>query len=105
MGIVLAPPLDAKHSLGPLVPTPLVVEGTNWKQSSIDIAVAGLGWIAVGVGGRAEFNVWTHAGAKLLQIARYHSLQDGEKRSRAKHTITASCCRKLEASAADRSCC
>ncbi|CAL8464068.1 g3603 [Coccomyxa elongata] len=65
LGTLLAPPLDSNHKLGPLVPTPVIVQGTNWKQSSMDIAVAGLGWIAVGVSGEAQFTVWAHEGVAI----------------------------------------
>ncbi len=66
LGTMLVPPLEQEHKLGPLVPCQVTAQGTNWRQSSTDIAVAGLGWFAVGVSGEAEFNVWTHEGACLL---------------------------------------
>ena len=65
VGTMLVPPLDQDHKLGPLQPTPVTVQGANWRQSSMDIAVAGLGWIGVGVSGEAQFTVWTHEGACL----------------------------------------
>ena len=75
LGTLLAPPLDQNHKLGPLVPTLVIVQGPNWKQSSMDIAVAGLGWVAVGVSGEAEFTVWAHEGA----LASYSFFQCGTR--------------------------
>ncbi len=75
LGTLLAPPLDSNHKLGPLVPTPLIVQGTNWKQSSMDIAVAGLGWIAVGVSGEAQFTVWAHEGMLAPSAFQYGVLE------------------------------
>ncbi|DBA75302.1 TPA: hypothetical protein ACH3X1_010580 [Trebouxia sp. C0004] len=46
--------------LGPLLPQDILLEGSNWKESSVDIAIAGLGWIAVGVKGPADLRLWVH---------------------------------------------
>ena len=62
MGSMLAPPLSAEHSLGPLVPHRVTVEGSSWRESSTDIAIAGVGWLGIGVSGSASFDVWTHDG-------------------------------------------
>ena len=43
-GTALIPPLgDAERmaKLGPLLPTEVQVEGTTWKSSSMDLAIAG----------------------------------------------------------------
>ena len=43
-GSALIPPLGEAArvaKLGPLLPADLQVEGTNWKASSVDIAIAG----------------------------------------------------------------
>ncbi|EIE24775.1 hypothetical protein COCSUDRAFT_10321, partial [Coccomyxa subellipsoidea C-169] len=69
LGTMLVPPLEQEHKLGPLVPCQVTAQGTNWRQSSTDIAVAGLGWFAVGVSGEAEFNVWTHEGVAITTRA------------------------------------
>jgi hypothetical protein len=62
-----------KHAGGQLVPPGSVerfaelpawsardvaVEGTDWLKSTVDIHIAGLGWVAVGVKGEAKFRVW-----------------------------------------------
>lgn len=62
MGSMLAPPLRAEHSLGPLVPHRVTVQGNSWKESSTDIAIAGVGWLGIGTSGSAGFDVWTHDG-------------------------------------------
>lgn len=38
--------------------TDVHVIGDSWKESSVDIAIAGLGWVGVGVNGEASFRVW-----------------------------------------------
>ncbi|CAL5226853.1 g9719 [Coccomyxa viridis] len=65
MGSMLAPPLSAEHSLGPLVPHRVTVEGSSWRESSTDIAIAGVGWLGIGVSGSASFDVWTHDGVAI----------------------------------------
>ena len=49
--------------MGPLTPRRVPIEGNSWRESSADIAVAGLGWLGIGVKGRAAFHVWTPEGA------------------------------------------
>lgn len=41
-----------------LVPTVVSVTGKSWLQSSVDVAIAGLGWVGVGCKGPAELRVW-----------------------------------------------
>lgn len=36
------------QELGPLVPLEVTVDGRGWDRSSADIAIAGLGWVAIG---------------------------------------------------------
>lgn len=43
----------------------MVVEGFGWKKSSVDIAIAGLGWVGIGVDGVAEFAVWAPQGVAI----------------------------------------
>ena len=62
LGALLSPPLRTEHSLGPLLPQRITVEGKSWKESSTDIAIAGVGWLGIGVAGLASFDVWTHDG-------------------------------------------
>ena len=63
VGGLLAPPCNVEHSMGPLTPRRVPIEGDSWRESSADIAVAGLGWLGIGVKGRAAFHVWTPEGA------------------------------------------
>jgi uncharacterized membrane protein YgcG len=46
----------------PLNPRDVTVTGTGWRASTVDVAIAGLGWVGVGVGGRASLRVWTPPG-------------------------------------------
>ena len=41
MGSLLTPPLGDARMLGPLQPTAVSVEGRSWRESSMDVAVAG----------------------------------------------------------------
>lgn len=40
----------------------VTVEGTSWTASTVDLAVAGLGWVGVGLDGAANLRVWTYEG-------------------------------------------
>ena len=42
------------------------VSGDSWESSSIDIAVAGLGWAALGLKGDAVVGVWTYEGIDVI---------------------------------------
>lgn len=68
LGGLLAPPCRAEHGLGSLQPTHVTVEGTSWRESSTDIAIAGVGWLGIGVQGAGAFDVWTHTGEALFLI-------------------------------------
>ncbi len=61
-GARLRPPLEPERlaALPPWVPRNISVEGSSWKQHSMDVALAGLGWVAVGVAGKAKLRVWTY---------------------------------------------
>jgi ribosome biogenesis GTPase A len=61
-GDKLQPPLSSERmkQLPQWVPRNMAVEGGSWKQSSVDIAIAGLGWVGVGVAGAAKLRVWTY---------------------------------------------
>ena len=48
--------------MGPLLPNRVGVQGKSWRESSTDIAIAGLGWVGVGVSGQAALDVWTCKG-------------------------------------------
>lgn len=60
-GGLLSPPVgdeDRMATFPVLVPTEVKITGDNWKGSSADVAIAGLGWVAVGVGGEAGLRAW-----------------------------------------------
>ncbi len=63
MGSQLAPPasLERLRALPPWAPRTIQVEGTAWDRSTVDVAIAGLGWVAVGVKGPARLRVWAPA--------------------------------------------
>ncbi|XP_039122978.1 GTP-binding protein BRASSINAZOLE INSENSITIVE PALE GREEN 2, chloroplastic [Dioscorea cayenensis subsp. rotundata] len=42
------------------------ISGSKWDASSVDIATAGLGWIAVGLKGEAVLGVWTYDGIDVI---------------------------------------
>lgn len=48
-----------------LVGTDVIVSGNSWKESSVDVVIAGLGWVAVGIDGRASLRVWTPPGVAI----------------------------------------
>eukprot|EP01023_Acetabularia_acetabulum_P068044 TRINITY_DN9534_c0_g1_i2.p1 TRINITY_DN9534_c0_g1~~TRINITY_DN9534_c0_g1_i2.p1 ORF type:complete len:667 (-),score=116.85 TRINITY_DN9534_c0_g1_i2:172-2172(-) len=67
-GITLIPPLggiERVKQIGEFVSTKVYVEGDRWTGSSHDICIAGIGWVAVGVKGRADFMVWAHPGVAI----------------------------------------
>jgi hypothetical protein len=67
-GGALVPPSSgaaALEALGPLAPREAAVEGGTWEHSSIDVAIAGLGWVAVGVKGEAKLRVWAPEGVAV----------------------------------------
>ncbi|DBB17163.1 TPA: hypothetical protein ACH3X3_014236 [Trebouxia sp. C0006] len=71
-GSLLVPPVGGSvrmAELGPLLPQDILLEGSNWKESSVDIAIAGLGWIAVGVKGPADLRLWVHEGVGVTTHA------------------------------------
>lgn len=43
----------------------MTVTGDSWEQSSVDIAVAGLGWVGIGVKGTAVLMAWTYEGVAV----------------------------------------
>ncbi|GAB4820166.1 hypothetical protein N2152v2_007212 [Parachlorella kessleri] len=67
-GTKLVPPLggvERMEAFPPLQPTDVVVQGDSWRESSRDVAIAGLGWIAVGVKGEANLRVWAPKGVAI----------------------------------------
>ncbi|XP_078428385.1 P-loop containing nucleoside triphosphate hydrolases superfamily protein isoform X2 [Wolffia australiana] len=69
VGIRLQPPigLDRAAELGQWKPREIKVSGVSWEVNSIDIAVAGLGWLSFGLKGEATFVLWTYEGVNLTQ--------------------------------------
>ena len=67
-GVKLTPPVGEKERFDQfpaLKSTEVVIEGDIWKESSMDVAIAGLGWVAVGVSGEATLNVWAPPGVAI----------------------------------------
>ncbi len=67
-GVKLTPPVGEKERMDEfpaLKSTEVVLQGDSWKESSMDVAIAGLGWVAVGVGGQAALNVWAPPGVAI----------------------------------------
>lgn len=62
------PPIGEKRSeeLGLWVRREFRVSGNFWDSSSVDIAVAGVGWFAVGLKGEASLGVWTYDGIDVI---------------------------------------
>jgi len=67
VGKSLVPPLDPELSMPQLVSSDFLVQGNHWKRSSEDIAIAGLGWVSVGVSGQCEIRAWAPKSVLLFQ--------------------------------------
>ncbi|XP_054809697.1 GTP-binding protein BRASSINAZOLE INSENSITIVE PALE GREEN 2, chloroplastic [Prosopis cineraria] len=67
-GRQLQPPIGEKRvqELGSWVRREFHISGNSWDSSSVDIAVAGLGWFAVGLKGDAVVGVWTYEGVGVV---------------------------------------
>lgn len=67
-GRQLQPPIGERRvkELGKWERKEFRVSGTSWDSSSVDVAVAGLGWFAVGLKGEAVLGVWTYDGVDLI---------------------------------------
>ena len=68
LGGQLFPPLGDRKRLArfpKLVNTVLQCSGDSWQLSSQDVAIAGLGWVAVTVSGLADLSVWAPPQAQL----------------------------------------
>lgn len=48
-----------------LLPTDVQVKGVGWSESSVDICIAGVGWLGVGANGTASFKVWAPPGISI----------------------------------------
>ncbi|XP_042391109.1 GTP-binding protein BRASSINAZOLE INSENSITIVE PALE GREEN 2, chloroplastic-like [Zingiber officinale] len=68
-GQQLQPPIGDKRvqELGKWLRKEFNVTGESWDRSSVDIAVAGLGWCAIALKGEALLGIWTYDGIDVLQ--------------------------------------
>ena len=67
-GTKLTPPVGSEERMEAfpaLSSTEVVVQGDSWRESSVDVAIAGLGWVGVGVAGEAKFKVWAPPGVAI----------------------------------------
>ncbi|XP_021744561.1 GTP-binding protein BRASSINAZOLE INSENSITIVE PALE GREEN 2, chloroplastic-like [Chenopodium quinoa] len=62
VGIRLQPPVGADRlpEMGTWTERAFKVTGTSWDVNSSDLAVAGLGWLALGLKGEATLKLWTY---------------------------------------------
>lgn len=68
VGTTLVPPVggtERMESFPKLRPTDVEVQGNSWQESSVDVCVAGLGWVGVGVKGQAVLRVWAPPGVAI----------------------------------------
>jgi len=67
-GTKLTPPLGGEEGalrLGRWGSRKVSVYGDSWSESTRDISIAGVGWVAIACVGNADFKVWTHEGVQL----------------------------------------
>jgi ribosome biogenesis GTPase A len=67
VGDLWCQPEHRRETLGRWVSRTLRVSGSSWASSSCDVAIAGVGWVAVGVDGDATLRVWTYDGVAVTQ--------------------------------------
>uniref|UniRef100_A0A7N2M2X2 Uncharacterized protein n=1 Tax=Quercus lobata TaxID=97700 RepID=A0A7N2M2X2_QUELO len=67
VGVRLQPPVGADRTsqLGKWEEKEVKVSGMSWDVNSIDIAVAGLGWFALGLKGEATLALLTYDGIEI----------------------------------------
>ncbi|KAJ4845291.1 GTP-binding protein BRASSINAZOLE INSENSITIVE PALE GREEN 2, chloroplastic [Turnera subulata] len=67
VGIRLQPPVGEHRAseLGKLEAREIKVTGTSWDVNSMDISVAGLGWISLGLKGEATLTFWAYNGIQV----------------------------------------
>lgn len=41
------------------------LSGTSWDVNSVDISIAGLGWVSIGLKGEATLSIWTFDGIEI----------------------------------------
>lgn len=66
-GIRLQPPISMERvpELGPWKERQIKATGTSWDVNSIDISVAGFGWLSLGLKGEADLTLWTYDGIEI----------------------------------------
>eukprot|EP00252_Welwitschia_mirabilis_P028076 TRINITY_DN9968_c0_g1_i1.p1 TRINITY_DN9968_c0_g1~~TRINITY_DN9968_c0_g1_i1.p1 ORF type:complete len:639 (+),score=60.61 TRINITY_DN9968_c0_g1_i1:115-2031(+) len=66
-GRSLQPPSNEERVsvLGDWKPRKIHVSGKSWHANSLDISVAGLGWLSVGIKGEASLSLWTYDGVDI----------------------------------------
>ncbi|WCJ33326.1 P-loop containing nucleoside triphosphate hydrolases superfamily protein [Euphorbia peplus] len=67
VGVRLQPPVgkDRATELGQWEEREIKATGTSWDVNSIDIAVAGLGWVSLGLKGEATLTLWSYDGIEI----------------------------------------
>ncbi|KAG9455656.1 hypothetical protein H6P81_000164 [Aristolochia fimbriata] len=67
-GRQLQPPVGEQRiaEIGEWMRREFKVCGNSWEVSSVDVAVAGLGWYAIALKGEAVLGVWTYDGVDLI---------------------------------------
>ncbi|KAL2923422.1 GTP-binding protein BRASSINAZOLE INSENSITIVE PALE GREEN 2 chloroplastic [Bienertia sinuspersici] len=62
VGVRLQPPIgtDRLSEMGTWTEREFKVTGTSWDVNSSDIAIAGLGWLSLGLKGEATLKLWTY---------------------------------------------
>ncbi|KAL6006883.1 hypothetical protein ACLOJK_032379 [Asimina triloba] len=68
-GVRLQPPIGADRvsELGEWKKREFKVSGISWEVNSVDIAVAGLGWLSMGLKGDATVALWTYDGIEIVE--------------------------------------
>jgi len=61
--------LDERTELGGFVKRRVPVEGNDWHKSTTDIAIAGMGWVAIGINGSAVIDIGTYEGVGVRRRA------------------------------------
>lgn len=67
-GRQLQPPIGENRveELGRWVRSDFHICGKSWDSSSVDVAVAGVGWFAISIRGEAKLSAWTYDGVEVV---------------------------------------
>jgi hypothetical protein len=68
VGDLIFPPstMERVEALGPMDNYPIEIEGIGWRESSYDIVIPGLGWIAVTGVGKIKVNISAPRGSEIV---------------------------------------